>query len=148
MSDIATTWDAARGRGDWAVSGGQLQDGDDLATAVLLSLFTDRVAASDDVIADGSGDPRGWWGDTGQAYPVGSRLWMLERAKQTQETAARAKDYIAEALRWLVDDGVVGRFDLTVEWVGPGRLGARVVAHKPDGSTLNLAYAWTWNGIS
>src|SRR5260370_260114 len=107
MSDTTIIWNPALGYGDWDMDGAQLVAGDDLLTAVYISLFTDRVASPDDVIPDGTQDPRGWWGDAGQDVLIGSRLWLLNRAKQTTETLNLAKDYITEALKWLIDDGVV-----------------------------------------
>ena len=142
MSDIRITW--ATTRGDWSVKGAQLQDGNDLATAVTISLFTDRVAAVDDVPPDGTGDPRGWWADDTQR-PIGSRLWLIERAKRTNETLARAESYINEALQWLIDDGVVAAFDVTVEWHAQNTLGARVVARKMAGGVEAMNFEWAWN---
>lgn len=147
MSDITTIWVAQKGRGDWAITGTQLQAGNDLQTAVLISLFSNRIANTDDAILDGSGDPRGWWGDDDQ-YPIGSRLWLLERAKQDQKTLAHARDYIAEALQWLIDDGAVASFDIFVEWTRTSALGMNVVAHKQDGTTQAMNFAWAWKGIS
>lgn len=144
MTDTVTTWIPALGRGDWLLSGAQLADGSDLQTAILISLFTDRQANPDDVIPDGSGDPRGWVGDLGQDYPIGSRLWLLSRAKQTGETLARAQDYIAEALQWLIDDGVVAKFDILTEWTRTSQLGARVTAYKTDGATVALNFSSAW----
>lgn len=148
MTDIAISWDAAHARGDWTVTGPDLTTGNDLETAILVSLFTDRMAAPDDVIPDGSGDPRGWWGDQGETHQIGSRLWLLERAKQTTDTLQRAYDYIAEALQWLIDDGVVARFDITVQWVSGGFLGAQVVAYEQSGTTVSSAFKWVWNGTT
>lgn len=148
MSDTTTVWVPELGRGDWVLEGADLRTGDDLITAVLISLFTDRVANADDEIPDGTGDPRGWWGDAGETYPVGSRLWLLQREKQTAETAARAKDYIAEALQWLLDDGVVARFDIDTTWIAYGRLGAQVVANRIDGSVVAMNFASVWQGIN
>lgn len=128
--------------------GGDLQTGDDLATAILISLFTDRMAEPDDAITDGTNDPRGWWGDQFSTVPIGSRLWLLDRSKQTQETLQRAYDYIIEALQWLIDDGVVAKFDVRVEWTKSGMLGAQVIAYKQDGSTVAAAYSWAWQGIN
>ncbi|PWC74062.1 phage GP46 family protein [Azospirillum sp. TSH64] len=141
MADITITWSPADGRGDWTFApGGDLDTGDDLATAILLSLFTDRPALKDDVIPDGTADRRGWWGDR----ELGSRLWLLERAKQTTETLHRARDYIAEALQWLVDDGVVARFDIEAAWLRRSTLGARITAFRSDGRTVALSYSWAW----
>lgn len=142
MSDITTVWNATSG--DWVLSGADLESGDDLTTAVVISLFTDRVAQADDVIPDGSGDPRGWHGDD-PASPIGSRLWLIFRAKRTQQTLTDAQSYAQEALQWLVDDGVVAAIDVYVEWQAPSMLAMRVTLFKNDGTQQALAYAWVWN---
>ena len=131
-------------RGDWLHDNASLASGDDLETAILISLFSDREASSDDVIPDGTGDPRGWVGDVDQDYKIGSRLWLLERAKQTQETLRLASDYIAEALQWLIDDSVVARFDITVEWTRASVLGANLVAYQQSGAATALNFSWVW----
>jgi phage gp46-like protein len=148
MSDISTVWSRDFARGDWAAGGADLQAGNDLETAILISIFTDRETAPDDVISDGTTDPRGWIGDAGEDYKIGSRLWLLTRAKQTTETLQRASDYIAEALQWLIDDGVVARFDITVEWTRPSMLGALVVAYKGDGTETSMNFSWVWKAIN
>ena len=82
MADITTTWSPYNLRGDWTVSNGSLASGNDLETAVIISLFTDRRAAPSDVIPDGTGDPRGWWADVdtnGNLDEWGSRLWLIDR---------------------------------------------------------------------
>ncbi len=147
MSDIATIWVPTAAHGDWAVDDGQLVTGQDLETAVLISLFSDGLAAADDVITDGSGDRRGWWADTGSARPVGSRLWLLDRSKQTAQVLAAAHDYIAEALQWLIDDGVVAEVSVATEWTRPGLLGARVLLLRQDGAVLALNYSWAWSSV-
>jgi len=144
MSDIATTWVADLSRGDWSLVGPALTSGNDLATAVVLSLFSDRQANPDDIVPDGTGDRRGWWGDMGNDKPIGSRLWLLARAKQTTETLQRAQDYITEALQWLIDDGVVAKFDIGVEWTRAGMLGAQVVAYRSDGGSAAMNFSWVW----
>lgn len=147
MNDLSIVWSPAIGRCDWALLGTQLQVGADLVSAILVSLFTDRVAVPDDVSPDGTTDPRGWWGDDA-AYPVGSRLWLLSRAKQTDATLARAQGFIAEALQWLIDDGVVARFGITVEWTARGMLGARVIAYESSGAVMALNSSSLWAVLS
>ncbi|MDE9430177.1 phage GP46 family protein [Xenorhabdus bovienii] len=61
MSDITSWWDVTNIHADWIVGCGDLVTGDDLQTAIIISLFTDRQARSDDDF-DGV-DRRGWWGD-------------------------------------------------------------------------------------
>lgn len=146
MSDISTFWNSEAGFSDWGMGGVQLQSGNDLYTAVLISLFTDRVANPGDAIPDGSNDPRGWWADD-QKHPIGSRLWLLDRAKQTQQTLASAQDYVAEALQWMIDDGVVAKFGIYCEWTKASMLGINIVAYKKDGTTEALNFTWAWQGI-
>ena len=143
MSDIATVWAGAHG--DWLLAGPVLASGADLATAVLISLFTDREATTDDSIPDGTSDPRGWWADDAAA-PIGSRLWLIFRAKRTQATLSAAQNYAEQALQWLVDDGLCASFDVYVEWQERSRLAMRVTIFKSDGTQQTLAFGWVWNG--
>jgi phage gp46-like protein len=129
------------------VSGGYLETGDDLETALLLSLFTDREAAPDDIIPDGSADRRGWWGDDysdDDTGPTGSRLWLLSRRKSpTNQTLTDAYDYAAEAIQWLIDTGIVGSFVIVTQWVKPDTLGMSITPYQPDGTALQT-YNWAW----
>jgi phage gp46-like protein len=133
MADIATIWDAANSRGDWQVSiaTGDLVADQDLSTAVLISLFTDAQAGDDDIIPDGSGDPRGWWGG-----PIGSKLWLLERSKQLATVPVLAKSYISDALAWMISDGVAVSIAVTTEWTRAGLLGAAVMIDRGRGATF------------
>lgn len=142
MSDTVTIWDGTRG--DWVLVGSVLKTGSDLATAVIISLFSDRVAHDDDRF-DGD-NPRGWWAD-GEAdeEKIGSRLWLLNRRKQEKKTLDDALTYTKEALQWMITDQVVGAFDISCSWVKAGFLGITIIAHKPDGSTESLKFAWAWN---
>lgn len=149
MTDIATIWDPVSGRGDWAMAGADLASGNDLVTAVLISLFTDRSAHEDDVIPDGSTDRRGWLGDEGETVPIGSRLWLLARRKETAQTLADAKTYMAEALQWLIDDGVAGSIDIYAEWSKPAFMGARITIYQPGkAAPVMMNFTWAWQGVS
>lgn len=149
-TDIATIWNVQAVQGDWQMSGHDLLSGDDLGTAALISLFTDRVALPDDVIPDGTDDRRGWWGDMGQDYPIGSRLWLLERSKLTPDIAPDAEDYAMEALQWMIDDEVVARIQVAARVVSrvPGALVLGVVLYKTDGTRKAMNFVWVWNGIT
>jgi phage gp46-like protein len=128
--------------GDISVMPSGLGTGPAIEAAVLVSLFTDRRAAPDDKVLDS--DRRGWWGDSYSDRPIGSRMWLLLRSKRTTETLRRARDYIIEALQWLVDDGAAARFDVLTEWTKPGVLGAQITIYRTDGRNLSLSNAWAW----
>ena len=120
-------------------AGGDLAIGDDLFTAVIISLFTDAAAGDDDVIGDGSNDPRGWW-----AEPIGSKVWLRTRSRANAATLAIIRADIEQALAWLVDDGVAARVDVTTEFFRPGMLGALVLILHTDGSRRALRFARLW----
>ncbi len=112
---------------DIAINGSIANDGD-LRTAVIISLLTNRRADIDDILPEDTGDKnsiipedrQGWVGD---ALPevagdlIGSRLWLLSRGKQTEETRQKAIEYAKEALQWLIDDGHALDMRVTAEWV-------------------------------
>lgn len=147
MADITTVWDVANARGDWQLSGADLLSGNDLATAVLISLFTDRLAEASDTLPDSTGDRRGWWGDLGEDYPIGSRLWLLSRSKLTQQVANQAKDYCQEALQWLLDDGVAGSITIATTIILPRTLVVNIAITKADGTTQSLQFNWAWSQL-
>ncbi|AJI81211.1 TPA: phage GP46 family protein [Yersinia enterocolitica] len=141
-TDIKTVWEPDKLLGDWQTGGGGLLDGDDLETAILISLFTDRLARSDDAI-DGD-DRRGWWGDTGSEYPIGSRLWLLRREKLTTKVALKAEDYANEALAWLLDDGVVTAISSNAQIVYPNRLNLIISYQQPTQTQASVKFSWVW----
>lgn len=131
MVDIALEFDNRRF--DVALDGSALKPDAGLRTALFLSLFIDRRAASDDLIPDGTDDRRGWWADASDE-PVGSRLWLLSREKTSDDVLQRANDYALEALQWVVDDDIASGIDVATEWVRPAVLGIFIEITKQDGS--------------
>ena len=146
MSDIRTYWIVAGSAGDWVAQNGDLADGDDLDTAVYISLFSDRLARADDDF-DGA-DRRGWWGDAGQDYDIGSRLWLLYRRELSWEVAGRAEDYAQEALQWLMDDSIVAQVSVSTRIIYPRTLILMVVLTRPDGTTRSISFDWAWSEMS
>ncbi|WP_267248784.1 phage GP46 family protein [Yersinia sp. Marseille-Q5920] len=141
-TDIKTVWEVDKLLGDWQTGGGGLLDGNDLETAILISLFTDRLARSDDAID--SDDRRGWWGDTGSEYPIGSRLWLLRREKLTTKVALKAEDYAAEALAWLINDGVVTAISANAQIIYPNRLNLLISYQQPAKTQASVKFSWVW----
>lgn len=122
---IALSWNDAVGAADLALNAsGALARDEALQTAVVLSLFLDARARPDD---GAEGHRRGWVGDAFTPEDrQGSRLWLLRREKQTEETRRRAEDYTNEALAWLVDAGLATSVFVNAVWVARGVLGLAV----------------------
>lgn len=147
MTDISTTWISSTGNGDWSISGGALASGDDLTSAVLISLFTDRQANDDDVPPDGGNDLRGWWGDADEDVLIGSRLWLLDRSKLTPAVANTAKIYIEEALKWLIDDQVALGVSVATAIASSSQLNSLITITRQDGSVVPLQFNWAWGQV-
>lgn len=84
-----------------------LQDENELKTAIIVSLFTDARAELEQVPTPNS-DRRGWWGAS-----IGSLLWLLQRAKATESNLQIAISYIKNALAWLIAQEIAS--DIAVE---------------------------------
>ena len=148
MTDIALYWSNEIWRGDWRLDErGVLADDQDLGTAVMLSLFSDRTALADDEIPDG-GPIRGWWADTFRQYPLGSRLWLLHREKKTERTRRRAEEYAREAMQWFLDAGVASRVDVSAIWVpypdATGFLELTITVYPPRSARQTWRFPLQW----
>lgn len=150
MADVATTW--REFGGDFSVSGASLRADDGLQTAVVLSLFTDRLASAGDALPS-AGGRRGWWGDAVAAEPgdlIGSRLWLLSREKVTAQVLRRAEEYAREALQWLLDDGVARAVEVQAQLLpgapGQGVLGLVVTVARSAQPVERYRFKDFWKG--
>ncbi|WP_334469895.1 phage GP46 family protein [Arsenophonus sp. PmNCSU2021_1] len=123
-----------------------LPDQERLRRAVMISLFTWRRAEPD----DDTDTPFGWWGDTWptvQNDRIGSRLHLLKRSTLTNQTVQKAKEYIAQALTWMTDDGIALRVDIEVIRSGIDKLTATVTLTLPDHYTKTMTINNLWSVI-
>lgn len=145
--DIATFFDAAAYRGDFAVAYGAMAADTDLQTAVIISLFTDRRAEADDPLPDQAASRRGWWGDALAKRRIGSRLWLLSREKQLREVVNRAREYTEESLAWLVDDGIAKRVAVQAEIVDAGVLGISILIERNQAQPDRFRFDLVWQQL-
>ncbi|MEO1700316.1 MAG: phage GP46 family protein [Planctomycetota bacterium] len=104
--------------GDIRLEGGDLVLDEGIVSAVLVSLLCD--ARAPEVSPERQ---RGYWADRDpEGAPLGSLLWLLERGKQTAETAARARDYAERALEWLVTEGIASSVNAVASFPRQGWL--------------------------
>lgn len=149
MTDIALVYNETLRTFDVALDGAAPNLGfktdETLRTAVVLSLFTDRRARSEDAPA---GERLGWWADSTLRTTndgLGSRLWLLQRATQIPDVLIRARDYAKEALQWMIDDGVVASVDVVTQFAyNPNALLIDVSLRRPEGDPVTLRFHKTW----
>lgn len=145
---------------DWLLlSDGTLDSNDALATAVIVALGTDRLAERTDILPDlDSTDRRGWWGDLDaeviwNGWPIGTRLWLLKRAKitgagaQQGSTLTKVDHYIREAIQPFIDRRIASRMDVNVERVGRERIQALIRLYRGPELAVDLRYQVLWAGI-
>ena len=130
---------------------GDLAAGGDLESILLLLLFTDRVAQPDYVPTDKANDRRGWWADTFQGLPIGSRLWQLERRKITNRAAlaSEANGMVLEALQPMITGGLVTSVTCNAQCpaAGPNSTGnlliLPIVLTQPSGQQIPYQYGYS-----
>jgi len=143
---------------DWLLTPqGTLDATHDLETAVIMALGTDRLAAaSDELPLPGDTDRRGYWGDLDAKAiwgegPLGSRLWLLSRAKivgtnaRGGSTVERVRSYIKEALQGFLDDKVCTKIDVRVERGGDSAIHAQVTMYRGPARAVDLRFAALWD---
>ncbi len=128
------------GREVFEVLDGDLVD-DDLQELVTLSLFTWRRALDDDSLPEGA-SRQGWHADA----EFGSRLYLLQRAKATQQTLSDARQYAEEALSWLVTDGILRSVSASAEFAPRGRgVYLTIDLRTPLWAETRARYSYLWS---
>ncbi len=142
--DVALKWtglnfDLSLFQNDLTLDGG-------LDTAIAISLFSDIQIDKSELDINET-DRRGWWADQfadDAADQIGSRLWTLQRSKQTDETLRKAQQYCQDALQWFIDDGVADSVDVVTEYESTGFMGIQVTVTSPTGQqSFKFKTAWT-----
>lgn len=148
MTDIVLEFNDTVKEYDVSILSGDLKTGNDLEAAVIVSLFTWARANADEV---DDGSPRyGWWGDRideDSTDSTGSKLYLLKREKITEETLAKAKEYIEQALKWMITDNVASDISVTVErdLNDRNRVNASIIITRGDKSkTMKFNDLWSF----
>ena len=140
----AIIWNNETGRGDIEITSAGLRQDDGLETLVLQVLFTDTRADDSDVLPDGTGDKRGWIGDTFADQHWGSKLWLLDREKLTSDVRNKAVTYAQTALDAhlkpahasnIVVTGAIPQFQM---------LQLNIAITRPDGTNTTMTINKRW----
>jgi len=95
-------------------SDGKLKQDNSYDSMIISSLFSDGRADSSEI-----SDPsrrRGWVGDsftTLNNYKFGSKLWLLDQARMSNDTVKKAEDYTRQALDWILRLEYADRIDVS-----------------------------------
>ena len=145
---------------DWILRpDGGLDESDELASALIVALATDALALPDDELPGLEPDDnrRGWWADADAAevwggWPIGSRLWLLERGKITDinyrkgSTLIRAENYTIEALRPFIDQRICSEIVVkaTRNAENYSRIDVEVMVYRGPKQTIQLLFDSLW----
>ena len=147
MSQVHLAIPAGRREGDLSRgSDNAVLVDDGLETVIAISLHTDIAATDDDGLP--IEERRGYWADTVEddlvGGPIGSRLWLVARNTLTPATLLQAQDAALEAVKWLVDEGAVGRFECEAVRSGTSANDARLAlyAYRPGETSPYYTYTW------
>ena len=145
---------------DWRLLiNGTLDDTRALATAVIVALGTNALASDTEVLPDPDSDDRqGWWGDLDaediwNGWPIGSKLWLLRRAKilppnaKEGSTVQRVVDYCRQALQPLVDRRVCSSFTVTAERVDLESVMSYITIFRGPLPAISLQYQISWTEL-
>jgi len=136
---LKITYYNAFGYGDLTFDNG-LQEDNTLETAILISLFTWRRADTEDQPPSDQ-HLLGFWGDTHPDVPedlIGSKLWLVWGKTTVPSTLVLAEELAAQALQWMIDDGIAERVDVTAIRDANDHLAFDIYVKQPD----KLAPAW------
>ena len=151
MTDLALALDPQTFAGDLCLANGDLVLDEGLGSLVLMSLLTDARARAEDV-DEREADLRGWWGDALEGRALGGRLWTLGRAKTTNENLQRARDFAAEALAWLMADGIATAVEIDATRTDQDGSGARLSLSieivRGNGTRIDLRYDFLWRAMA
>lgn len=150
--DIFIDFSQYSGFGDMVLEDRDVKRDNGLETSILISLFSDRLALRDDVLQNDNINRAGWWGDEvpmkynrNDDY-IGSRLWLIERSKTTNETIENAKLYIKESLQWIIDDKVAENIYIDVWKVENVKdtIGISINILKNKNENVSYKYYYNW----
>lgn len=157
-----TVWNPATQQTDWAIASssetsnrGGLQATSAIATAVILSIFTDRRCPADHPLSVYAvGDIRGYPGDALDVRAdlgedeLGSLLWLLERSVKTADTKRYAQVILQDCLAWLVTQGVAAKVTVDIADVSLRGLGFAIGVYARSGEKLYAQqFSVLWNEV-
>jgi phage gp46-like protein len=138
---------------------GAIDETQQLATAILVALNTDATADASEVLPDPrDSNRRGWWGDLNaeaiwNGWPIGSKLWLLTRAKIVDRNAregatiTRVENYILRALQPFIDHGICTKIITVATQKDAQTITALITVYRGPKTAIQLEYQTLWSEI-
>jgi len=123
---------------------------DGLENSVILSLGTfSRDSSLDNVKCNIKAAKGGWWADSldEKNGELGSRLYESIPGKSVDESSRVAEKLAADALQWMIDDGIASSVNCAANFV-ENVIVLRISIRKPDGDENTFAYELNWEATS
>lgn len=125
---------------------GDIKSEDSFDAAIIVSLFAEKRASASEIKQPEL--RRGWIGNQGEDFEIGSKIWLFEQARLTRTTLNGITDAAASALQWFVLDSFAiairsAETELTTDGV---RL--ILVIERPDGAAETRVFnLWENTGL-
>lgn len=143
--DIKLTQNDDTGIFDISFINGDFETIDSFDTSLQVSLFTDARADASQVPR--SELRRGWWGNQFSpgfpGFEIGSKLWLLNQARKTQDTLNNAIDFVRNSLQWLVTDNHAKGVNVSGVFTNTG-IGLTIIIDRGS-SIVETKYYDLWN---
>ncbi|MBP1034367.1 phage GP46 family protein [Serratia fonticola] len=130
--------------GDIEIEHNGLSLDEGLVSLVLICLFTDARADVSDEIPDGTEDRRGWPGDSFSDFEWGSKLWLIDREKLTEEIRLSAENYASLSMQPLLRYGYARKAQVIATIPRPNWLALNIVLTRPDRTALTVEIKKRW----
>lgn len=100
---------------------GDIKTTDGFEMALLMSILGNKRADASEVPSPER--RRGWWGNEAldfNDYEIGSKLWLLAQARETQLSLNNAKTYVRNSLEWFLEDGFLDEILVIAQYIQVG----------------------------
>jgi phage gp46-like protein len=111
-------------------------------TALKMSLMCERRASGSEVPLPQN--RRGWWGNDFLGFDnfeLGSKLWLLNQARSTQNNLNNSITYSQQAFQWLVDDNYADKVVVNAFYTSNSNLEQTIDLIRSNNVTASFGYS-------
>ena len=125
---------------------GQIVVEDFWDTAILYSIFGEKRA--DDSEMPVPERQRGWIGNENTDFENGSKIWLYYQARVNNTTINGLQNEAANALQWLVDDGIAVSIDAPIITASGTSVSLEITIRRSNSSVINRSFVlWNNTGV-